>query len=249
VAVLLLNRPHVKNAFNARMILALTEALETLAGAEGVRIVFVRGAGHAFCGGADLDWMRRAAGWSEAENRADAMELARMLHALHRLPMLTVALVEGPAFGGGAGLVCACDMAVATADAVFAFSETRLGLTPATISPYVVEAIGPRHARRLFALGGRIDAAEAHRIGMIDEIAATPDDLTARQEAIAAEAMFAAPGAVGDAKTLVRDVTGRPVDHALMEDTARRIAARRASPEGREGLAAFFDKRKAAWLR
>ena len=248
VAVLLLNRPERRNAFNARMILALTEALQSLAGAEGVRVVFIRGAGHAFCGGADLDWMRSAASWTEAENRADALELARMLHALHRLPMLTVALVEGPAFGGGAGLVCACDMAVATSDAVFAFSETRLGLTPATISPYVVEAIGPRHARRLFALAGRFDAAEAHRIGMVDEVVATPDELNARQEAMAAEALTAAPGAVSDAKTLVRDVTGRAVDQALMEDTARRIAARRVSPEGREGLAAFFDKRKASWI-
>jgi methylglutaconyl-CoA hydratase len=248
VAVLLLNRPARKNAFNARMILALTEAFETLAGAEGVRILFIRGAGGAFCAGADLDWMRRAADFTEAENHADALDLAKMLNALRRLPMLTVALVEGPAFGGGAGLAAACDMAVAAADAQFSFSEVKLGLTPATISPYVVEAIGARNARRLFALGSRFGADEALRIGLVSQIAASGDALTMLQETLAGEIMACAPGAVADAKRLADDVAGRPVDHALMDDTARRIAARRVSPEGREGLAAFFGKRKPAWM-
>jgi len=248
VAMVLINRPARRNAFDARTILALSEAFETLAGAEGVRIVFIRGAGGAFCAGADLDWMREAAGWSEEDNRADAFELARMLKFLRSLPMLTVALVQGPAFGGGAGIAAACDMAVATADAQFSFSEVKLGLTPATISPYVVEAIGARNARRLFALGARFDAAEALRIGLVSELVADADALTAVQERLATDILACAPGAVADAKTLADDVAGRRIDHALMEDTARRIAARRISPEGREGLAAFFDKRKPSWM-
>lgn len=247
VAVVLINRPQRKNAFNARTILALSEAFETLAGAEGVRVLFIRGAGGAFSAGADLDWMREAAAFSEDDNRADAMELARMLKLLRSLPMLTVALVEGPAFGGGAGLACACDMAVATADAQFAFSEVRLGLTPATISPYVVEAIGARNARRLFALGARFGADEALRIGLISQVVASSDALTAVQEQLAGDIMACAPGAVADARRLADDVAGQPIDHALMQETARRIAARRVSPEGREGLAAFFDKRKPDW--
>ncbi len=247
VAVVLLNRPSRRNAFNERMILALNEAFETLAGAQGVRVVILRGAGGAFCAGADLDWMRSSADLSEEDNRADAMDLAKMLKALHSLPMLTVAVVEGPAFGGGAGLAAACDLTIAASDAVFAFSEVRLGLTPATISPYVVAAIGARNARRLFALGSRFDATEALRIGLVDHVADSAEALDAYQEALVGEVMATAPGAVADAKALADDVAGRPIDHGLMQDTARRIAARRVSPEGREGLAAFFGKRKPGW--
>jgi methylglutaconyl-CoA hydratase len=247
VAVVLLNRPARRNAFNVRMIEALTEAFETLAGAEGVRVVFIRGAGGSFCAGADLEWMRSASGWSEEENRQDALELARMLKALRDLPMLTVALVEGSAFGGGAGLVAACDMAIASSGAVFAFSEVKLGLTPATISPYVVEAIGGRNARRLFALGGRFDAAEALRIGLVDRVTKDALEMDAAQEEVATEVMSCAPGALADAKALADYVNGREIDHALMVETAKRIAARRVSPEGREGLAAFFDRTKPSW--
>jgi methylglutaconyl-CoA hydratase len=170
-----------------------------------------------------------------------------MLKALHDLPMLTVALVEGAAFGGGAGLIAACDMGVATADAAFAFSEVRIGLTPATISPYVVEAIGARNARRLFSTGERFGAEEALRIGLVDRVVPDAEGLSAFQESLAADIMAAAPGAMEDCKRLVADVDGRVIDRALMEDTARRIAARRASPEGREGLAAFLHRRKPAW--
>jgi methylglutaconyl-CoA hydratase len=247
VAMVLLNRPTRKNAFDARMIMALREAFDTLAGAQGVRIVFIRGAGGAFSAGADLDWMRSAAAWSEEDNRADAMELALMLNALRSLPMLTVALVEGPAFGGGAGLAAACDMAVATANAQFSFSEVKLGLTPATISPYVVEAIGARNARRLFALGSRFGADEALRIGLTCQTVANADALTSVQEQLATDILACAPGAVAAARKLADDVAGKTIDHALMEDTARRIAHRRVSVEGREGLAAFFDKRKPVW--
>lgn len=247
VAVVLLNRPEKRNAFDATTIAALTEAFETLAGADHVRIVFLRGTGGAFSAGADLDWMREAADWDESRNRDDAYELARMLKALHDLPQLTVALVDGPAFGGGAGLVAACDLAVATADSKFAFSEVRLGLTPATISPYVVAAIGPRNARVLFATGRVFGADDAQRFGLVQEVVADADHLNIVQEALAAGMTACAPGAVADAKRLVDDVAGRPITHDLMHETARRIAARRVSPEGQEGVRAFLEKRKPSW--
>jgi methylglutaconyl-CoA hydratase len=188
--------------------------------------------------------MRAQAVASEGDNRADALELARMLKALHDIPALTVALVQGAAMGGGAGLVAACDMAVATPDAQFAFSEVRLGLTPATISPYVVQAVGPRRARALFATGRRFDAEDALRFGLIDEI---NPDLAAAQERIAAEMAASAPGAVGEAKRLVDLVHGTRIDRGLMDETARRIAAQRASVEGREGVAAFLERRRPSW--
>jgi methylglutaconyl-CoA hydratase len=207
-------------------------------------VVFLRGAGRAFSAGADLEWMRAQAEASEGDNRADALTLARMLKALHDVPALTVALVEGPAMGGGAGLVAACDMAAAAPDAQFAFSEVRLGLTPATISPYVVQAVGPRRARMLFATGRRFGADEALRWGLVDEIA---PDLGVVRERIAAEMTACAPGAVGDAKRLVDLVHGTRIDRGLLEETARRIAARRASAEGREGTAAFLERRRPSW--
>lgn len=247
VAVVLLNRPEKRNAFDATTIAALTEAFETLADADHVRIVFLRGTGGAFSAGADLDWMREAADWDESRNRDDAYELARMLKALHDLPQLTVALVDGPAFGGGAGLVAACDLAVATADSKFAFSEVRLGLTPATISPYVVAAIGPRNARVLFATGRVFGADDAQRFGLVQEVVADADHLNIVQEALAAGMIACAPGAVADAKRLVDDVAGRPITHDLMHDTARRIAARRVSAEGQEGVQAFLNKRRPSW--
>ncbi len=244
VAVVSINRPERRNAFDAAAIDALHEAFVTLKGQDGVRSVFLRGVGGAFCAGADLDWMRDAAGWDEEQNRQDARGLAAMLHALHALPQLTVALVQGPAFGGGAGLVAACDMALATADAQFSFSEVRLGLTPATISPYVVAAIGPRAARRLFATGERFDAAAAVRVGLVDRVV---EDLHAEAVTIARAQRACAPEAVGEAKRLVDDVFGRAIDGKLIEETARRIAARRVSPEGREGVVAFLERRRPAW--
>jgi methylglutaconyl-CoA hydratase len=247
VAVVTLNRPRKKNAFGPDLILALSEIFETLHGADHVRVVFLRGRGGAFCSGADLAWMAETADWMEDDNRADAMRLAVMLRKLHDLPQLTVALVEGPAFGGGAGLVAACDAAVAVESAVFAFSEVRLGLTPATISPYVVRAIGPRAARALFASGRRFTAAEALRLGLVDEVAASAEALAAYMERTAADALAGAPGAVAAAKKLVEDVVGRAVDHGLLEHTAAAIAHRRVSPEGREGVRAFLERRKPSW--
>lgn len=248
VATVTLNRPQKKNALDAATIEALRDIFETLRADEGaVRLVFLRGAGGSFCAGADMEWMRAAGQQSVADNRADAMNLARMLKALHELPMLTVALVEGAAFGGGAGLIAACDMAIATAGARLALSEAKIGLTPATISPYVVRAVGPRSARRLFARANWFDAAEAHRIGLVDEVVADTAALDAARDRLAAEILAVAPGAMADAKRLVEEVAFRPIDHGLMELTAHRIAARRASPEGREGLAAFLEKRRPSW--
>jgi methylglutaconyl-CoA hydratase len=247
VAVVLINRAHRKNAFDAETIAELTEAFEALHGADHIRVVFLRGAGGTFSAGADLEWMASAVDWSEDDNRADAMGLARMLKALHDVPALTVALVEGSAFGGGAGLVAACDTAVATQEARFSFSEVKLGLTPATISPYVVAAIGPRASVRLFATGRVFGADEAKSLGLVEAVVADTAGLAEAQEAFANEMMATAPGAVADAKRLVWDVAGKTIDHALMDETARRIARRRVSPEGQEGVRAFLGRRKPSW--
>lgn len=246
-ATVILNRPARRNAFDADLISAMEEAFRTLQGAEGVRVVFVRGAGGTFSAGADLEWMRAAADRSESDNRDDAFEMAKMLKQLWDIPALTVALVEGGAFGGGAGVAAACDLAVATVDARFSFSEVRLGLIPATISPYVVQAIGPRVARALFATGRVFDAAYAERIGLISEIAADSLALDAVRDRIAAEIMACAPGAVADSKRLVADVYGREIDHGLLEETSRRIASARVSDEGQEGVRAFLERRKPSW--
>ncbi|WP_374532420.1 enoyl-CoA hydratase-related protein [Phenylobacterium sp.] len=246
VATVVLNRPLRRNAFNAELIAALHEAFETLQGAEGVRIVFLRGAGGTFSAGADLDWMREAADRSEADNRDDAMQLARMFKSLWDIPALTVALVEGGAFGGGAGLAAACDLAVATADAKFSFSEVRLGLIAATISPYVVAAVGPRRARGLFATGKVFDAAEAEKAGLVTEVVADAAALEAARERSAAEIMACGLEAVAESKALVDEVAYRPIGE-VMEETARRIARVRVSPEGQEGVRAFLEKRKPSW--
>lgn len=242
-----MNRPERKNAFNADLISALLEAFDTLAGAEGVRVVFIRGAGGTFSAGADLDWMRAALDHTEHDNRADAFELAKMLKALHDLPVLTVALVEGGAFGGGAGLAAACDLAIAVEGANFSFSEVRLGLVAATISPYVVQAIGPRNARGLFATGKVFDAAQAEKVGLITEVVADAAALDAAAAKIAADIMACAPEAVAGSKRLVDEVFGRPINRDLMELTAHRIASVRVGDEGQEGVRAFLDRRKPRW--
>jgi methylglutaconyl-CoA hydratase len=242
-----MNRPTRKNAFDEGLISALAEAFDTLKGAEGVRVVFVRGAGGTFSAGADLDWMRAAIGRSERDNRADTMELARMLKGLHELPALTVALVERAAFGGGAGLVAACDLAIATQDTTFAFSEAKLGLVAATISPYVIQAVGPRNARGLFATARPFDAVYAQRIGLVTEVAPDTAALEAAARRIAREILACAPGAVEASKRLVDEVAGRPIDADLMELTAHRIASVRVGAEGQEGVRAFLERRKPHW--
>jgi methylglutaconyl-CoA hydratase len=247
VATLTLNRAAKKNAFNDEVIAALNQALETLHQADGVRIVFVQGAGDTFSAGADLDWMRGAFERTEADNVADAFEMAKALKALHDLPALTVALVQGAAFGGGAGLVAACDIAVAASDARFGFTEVKLGIVAATISPYVVAAVGPRAAKALFATGRLFGAEEAQKLGLVQDVVEGAEGLAAAKAALAASMGPCAPGAIGASKALVDAVYGHKIDHGLMMETARRIAEARVSEEGQEGLRAFVERRKPGW--
>jgi methylglutaconyl-CoA hydratase len=242
-----INRAAKKNAFDSTTIAALHQAFETLHGQDGIRVIFIRGRGGNFSAGADLDWMREAADLTEDDNHADALAMARMLKQLYDLRPLTVALVEGGAFGGGAGLVAACDLAIAINDAQFAFSEVRLGLVAATISPYVVRAIGPRRARSLFATARPFSATEAVSFGLVDQVVADAVALEAAQNKLSADIMACAPGAVAASKDLVDFVADREIDHHVMDETARRIARARVSDEGREGIAAFLGKRKASW--
>jgi methylglutaconyl-CoA hydratase len=247
VARIVIDRPDRHNAFDEALIAALTENFITLGHDPAVRAIILSGNGKSFCAGADIGWMRRAAGWSEAENLADALKLSAMLNAIDMCPKPVIARVHGVVAGGGVGLVACADMAVAIEGAQFRLSEVRLGLTPATISPFVIARIGAGQARRWFLTAEGFGAAEAQRIGLTHE---TASDDTAADAVISnwlTHLSAAAPGAVADAKALVRDITGRPVTESLRAETAARIAARRASAEGREGIAAFFDKRKPAW--
>jgi methylglutaconyl-CoA hydratase len=242
-----MNRADKRNAFDAELIGALRETFETLRDQETLRVVFLRGAGGSFSAGADLEWMRDAAERTEEDNRDDAMRMAIMLKHLYDIPALTVALVEGGAFGGGVGLACACDMAVAVKGARFAFSEVKLGLVAATISPYVVTAIGPRKARRLFSTGEVFDADFARQIGLVDEVVEDATALEAAKERIAGAMQACAPGAVGASKALVAHIVGRHIDRALMEHTAHLIAAQRIGPEGQAGVKAFLAGEKPPW--
>ena len=247
IAQVMLNRPDVRNAFNATLIAELRAVLSRLDADPQVRVVVLSGAGASFCAGADLNWMQQMAAFSARQNRADAGELAAMLAVLDRLSKPTVARVHGAAFGGGAGLVACCDIAVGTPDATFAFSEARLGLIPAAISPYVVAAIGARAARRYFLTGERFSAAEALRLGLLHELAPA-QELDSRIGTLLDALRAAGPRAQAECKALLRSIVNRPVDARVVADTARRIARVRASPEGREGVAAFLAKRKPAWL-
>lgn len=248
VAVILLNRPDKRNALNAQVISELADAVETLSKNPEARLVLLRGAGTTFSAGADIEWMRAAADYTVHENEEDAYALAEMLRSLNSLPQVTVAMVHGAAMGGGVGLAAACDIAVAVKGTKFAFSEVRLGVIPATISPYIVEAIGPRWARSLFVTGETFDAEFAQRIGLVQHEVADETALEAAVENIARMVFASSPAAIADAKKLVDDVIGREFDSSLSRATAKRLAHRRASTQGREGLAAFLEKRKPSWL-
>jgi methylglutaconyl-CoA hydratase len=247
VAVVTLNRPKVHNAFNPDVITRLKDIFETLRGADGVRVVLLEGAGPSFSAGADLAWMRAASDYSPSDNRADAGDMAGMLHSLHTLPQMTIAMVHGAAMAGGCGLLSACDMAIATKSASFALSEVRLGIIPAVISPYVIRAIGPRAASRYFLTAERFDAATAQALGLVHMVVADNDELAKETEKLVQQVFTCAPGAVDAAKDLIRAVEGRPIDSHIMADTSRRIAERRASDEAKEGLSAFLEKRKPKW--
>ena len=247
VGIVTLNRPEVHNAFNETLIAELTGTLRTLEADAAVRAVILAGSGKSFCAGADLNWMKKMAGYGHAENLADAQALALMLRTLHGLAKPTIARIHGAAFGGGVGLVACCDIAVAAADANFALSEAKLGLIPATISPYVIEAIGARQARRYFLTAERFTAAEAWRIGLVHELVPAAE-IDARINEILGALLRAGPQAQLECKALIRGVAHRPIDAAVIAGTAEHIAQVRASPEGREGVAAFLERRAAGWV-
>jgi len=246
VARVALARPDVHNAFNETLIAELTCALQALDAEDSVRAVVLLGHGRSFCAGADLNWMKRMAGYGRAENLADAMALATMLKTLAGLSKPTIARVHGAAFGGGVGLVACCDIAIAAHEATFSLSEVKLGLIPATISPYVVAAIGARQASRYFLSAERFTAAEALRIGLVHD-SVPADELDGRIDGMLRPLLAAGPKAQAAAKDLIRAVARRPIDARVIADTAERIAAIRVSPEGKEGIAAFLGKRSPAW--
>lgn len=246
VARLVLARPHKHNAFDDTVIAALTIALQRVGNDPAVRVVILAGEGKSFSAGADLDWMRRIAEYGEAQNLADARALADMLRTLNELPKPTIARVQGAAFGGGVGLVACCDIAVASEAAIFCLSEARLGLTPSTISPYVVAAMGAHNARRYFLTAERFDAAAAERIGLVHLVTAA-DQLDHAVDDFVAKLLQNGPAAIAECKQLIRRVAGQSVDDAMIEDTAQHIARVRASAEGKEGVRAFLEKRPAEW--
>jgi methylglutaconyl-CoA hydratase len=247
VALVALARPDVHNAFDETLIAELTQALQALDRDAAVRAVVLLGHGRSFCAGADLNWMKKTAGYGRAENLADAAALAAMLLTLHRMSKPTIARVHGAAMGGGVGLVACCDIAFAAHDATFSLSEAKLGLIPATIGPYVIEAIGARQARRYFLSAERFTAAEAFRIGLVHDICPF-DELDGRINELLGDLLLAGPQAQAEAKALIRALGGRPIDDAVVADTASRIARVRGSAEGREGMAAFLEKRSPAWV-
>ena len=247
VATIWMNRPAVFNAFDEQLIDELHAACRELDADRSVRVVVLAGRGKHFSAGADLNWMRRAAAFGEAENLADARRFAGMLRALSEMSKPTIARVQGAALGGGTGLTAACDMAIAADDAQFSTSEVRFGIIPAVISPFVLRAVGPRHALRIFQSAERIDAARALAMGLVGEVvpAAELDAAVAR---LTEQLVSCAPDAQKAAKDLIAAVDGRPIDDAVSEETARRIARRRATAEAKDGIAAFLDKRPPAWL-
>jgi methylglutaconyl-CoA hydratase len=244
IARVTLDRPELRNAFDDALIKQLHDAFVALGKDDEVRVVVLAGSGPAFCAGADLNWMKRMAKYGYAENLADAEALALMLATLDRLPKPTIARVHGPVFAGGTGLVAACDIAVGTREAKFCLSEAKLGLSPATISPYVLRAMGEHNARRYFLTAEVFGAEEALRIGMLSILTEKLDE---EIDALAGHLLAGGPQAHAKIKDLIRAVAGRPVSDALAADTAKRIAEIRVSPEGREGIASFLEKRKAAW--
>ena len=247
VATVALNRPEVRNAFNDEVIAELAEAFTRLGEAPEVRAIVLMAEGPAFCAGADLNWMRRMADYTREENLADAEKLAFMLRTLYECPKPTIARVQGDVYAGGLGLVACCDMAVAVETAQFCVSEVKLGLIPATISPYVIRAMGARAAHRYFLTAERFGAAEAHRLGLVHEVAAA-EGLDAAVAGLVAALTANSPNAVRECKALVQHVAGRDITRLLIDHTVKGIADIRASDEGKEGVQSFLQKRKAGWL-
>ncbi len=248
VATVTLNRPEIHNAFDETLIASLTATFVSLDDNPDVRVVVLAGAGKSFCAGADLNWMKRMAAFGPEENLADAHALATMLRSLYALSKPTIARVTGAAYGGGVGLVAACDIALAVPEATFALSEAKLGLIPATIGPYVMEAIGARQARRYFLTAERFGAEDALRIGLLHEVVAR-EQIDSRIGALIKTLEAAGPAAQLECKALIRGVAHRPIDEDVIAGTAEHIAAVRASAEGREGVAAFLGKRSPSWIQ
>ncbi|KND57894.1 Methylglutaconyl-CoA hydratase [Candidatus Burkholderia verschuerenii] len=247
VARVTLDRADVRNAFDDKTIVELTAAFRALDDDPNVRAIVLAANGPAFCAGADLNYMKRMAEYSEAENRADVLGLATMLNTIYTSSTPVIARVQGDAYAGGMGLVAVCDIAVASDNAHFCLSEARLGLMPATIAPYVIRAMGARTAHRYFITAERFDAAEALRIGFVHQVTSA-DQLDASVDAIAKAVASNSPNAVRECKQLVANFAGRDIDETLIADTAERIARIRASEEGRDGVRSFLEKRKPSWL-
>jgi len=247
VARVWLNRPDVRNAFNETVIEELSATFATLGADPATRAIVLGGRGKAFCAGADLSWMRTMAGYTWEQNQADAQTLAGMLWSIDRCPVPVVGRIHGDCYAGGVGLASVCDVLVAADVATFCLSEAKLGLLPATISPYVIRAMGVQAARRYFVTAERFSAAQAQAMGFVHEVCAA-DQLDAKVGDIVAALVANGPMAVRACKKLVQDVAGQPITPALREDTARRIADVRASDEGREGVQSFLHKRKPGWL-
>lgn len=247
VAIVTIDRPARRNALNNLAVEGLTQAFETLQGASGVRVVFLRGAGGHFCAGADLAEMKTALNWTEADLRGDAEAFVSLLRTIEETPAVTVALCQGAARGLGVGLAAACDLAVATADATFGFPEAKLGLLPAVSAPYVARAVGWREARRLFLTGEIVEAARAERIGLVGEVAADAAELDKAMDRVIDRIVTSAPGAAAEIKRLLLEMRDRPLDAATLEAAARRSADVRGSAEAREGVAAYLERRRPAW--
>lgn len=247
VATVTLNRPEVRNAFNDEVIAEMTACFAALGARDDVRCIVLAAHGSAFCAGADLNWMKRMAGYTRDENLADAAALAEMLRVIATCPKPTIARVQGDVYAGGTGLVAACDMAVSVDTAGYCLSEVKLGLIPATVSPYVVRAMGARAAHRYFLTAERFSAAEALRIGFVHAVVSA-DALDATVDGLVTNLLNAGPQALRGCKKLLQDVAGQPITPELVQMTVQGIADIRVSPEGREGVQSFLQKRKPAWL-
>jgi methylglutaconyl-CoA hydratase len=247
VAEVWLNRPDVRNAFNEEVLSEVTEAFETLSADPALRVVVFSGHGKAFCAGADLNWMRRVSAYDEGQNHADAGRLAKMLWTIYTCPVPVIARIHGDCYAGGFGLAAACDIVVAADTVTFSISEVKLGLVPATISPYVLRAMGTQAARRYFVTGERFNATQAKEFGFVHELC-TVEAIDAKVSELVAHIVGNGPQAVRACKRLIQDVAGRQIDDELRADTIKRIADIRASEEGREGVQSFLEKRKAGWM-
>ena len=247
LATVMLNRPEVRNAFNETTIAELTQVFGALGEDEGIRVIVLAAHGLAFCAGADLNWMKKMADYSHAENLADAGQLATMLHTIYICPKPVIARVQGDCYAGGMGLVAACDIVVTVDSAHFCLSEVKLGLIPATISPYVIKSMGENAARRYFLTAERFTASEAQRIGFAHEVV-TAEMLDAKVAELVKALVNNSPHAVRQAKALVREVGSREITPALIASTVQGIAQIRASDEGRDGVRSFLEKRKPNWL-